>query len=130
MTGQIMGHIIGTVIGIVVILSIELIVKVIDDSYWSTRIRRDMAERDAEEQKREAERRDIPKPERPEDVTVGEVKSRLYCYDRRIIKKEGFALFCKGKIVRMYPTKTEAEAARLQFIRDYDIKDKEENYEL
>lgn len=39
MTGQIIGHIIGTVIGVVVILSIELIIKVIDDSYWSTRIR-------------------------------------------------------------------------------------------
>lgn len=39
MTSQIISHIIGTVIGVVVILSIELIIKVIDDSYWSTRIR-------------------------------------------------------------------------------------------
>lgn len=135
MTSQIISHIIGTVIGVIVVLSIELIIKVIDDSYWSTMIRervsRDMAEIDAEEREREAERRSIPEPEKPADVTVGEVKSRLYCYDNRcIIKKEGFALFCKGKIVKMYPTKTEAEAARLQFIRDYNIKDKEENYEL
>ena len=127
MTGQIMSHIIGTVIGIVVVLSIELIIKVRDDAHWSTRIRRDMAEIDDEEQKREAERRDIPKPERPEDVTVGEVKSRLYCYDNRcIIKKEGFALFCKGKIVKMYPTKTEAEAARLQYLYDNGVTDKED----
>lgn len=32
--------------------------------------------------------------------------------------------------IAFYDTTTEAEAARLQFIRDYDIKDKEENYEL
>lgn len=29
-----------------------------------------------------------------------------------------------------YDTVTEAESARLQFIRDYNIKDKEENYQL
>lgn len=32
--------------------------------------------------------------------------------------------------IAFYDTVTEAEAARLQFIRDYNIKDKEENYEL
>lgn len=32
--------------------------------------------------------------------------------------------------IAFYDTTTEAEAAMLQFIRDYDIKDKEENYEL
>lgn len=32
--------------------------------------------------------------------------------------------------IAFYDTVTEAEAARLQFIKDYDIKDKEENYEL
>ena len=90
------------------------------------RARRHMADIDAEEQKREAERRDIPKPERPEDATVGEVKSRLYCSDRCIIKKEGFALFCKGKIMKMYPTKAEAEAARLQFLYDHGVTDKED----
>ena len=127
MTSQIISYIIGTAIGIIVVLLIDIF-------WWSIRIRErahgHMAELDAEEQKREAERRDIPKPERPEDATVGEVKSRLYCSDGCIIKKEGFALFCKGKIVQIYPTRTEAEAAWLQFIRDYDIKGKEENYEL
>lgn len=87
---------------------------------------RDMAEIDAEEQKREAERRDIPKPEEPEDATVGEVKSRLYCSDGCIIKREGFALFCKGKIVKMYPTKTEAEAARLQYLYDNGVTNEED----
>lgn len=32
--------------------------------------------------------------------------------------------------IAFYDTATEAEAARLQFISDYNIKDKEENYEL
>lgn len=32
--------------------------------------------------------------------------------------------------IAFYDTTTEAEAARLQFIRDYDIKGKEEDYEL
>lgn len=130
MTGQIMSHIIGTVIGIIVVLSIELIIRVIDDSYWSTRMkeraRRDMAEIDAEERKREAEHRNIPKPERPKDVTVGEVESKLYCYDSRIIEMKGFALFCKGRTVKIYPTKTEAEAARLQFLYDNGVTDKED----
>ena len=119
-------QIIGTVIGIIVVLLIDIF-------WWSIRIRerarRHMAELDAEEQKREEERRNIPKPEKPEDATVGEVKSRLYCSDRCIIKKEGFALFCKGKIMKMYPTKAEAEAARLQFLYDNGVTDKED-YEL
>ena len=129
MTGQIMSHIIGTVIGVIVVLSIELIIKAIDDAYWSTRLeraRRDMAEIDAEEQDRELERRDIPKPEKPEDVTVGKVDSTLYCSNRCTVKKEGFALFCKGRIVKIYPTRTEAEAARLQFIKDYNIENTED----
>lgn len=32
--------------------------------------------------------------------------------------------------IAFYDTTTEAEAARLQFIKDYNIKDKEEDYEL
>ena len=109
-----------------ILIFYEILALAIAASSAEDRASRDMAEIDAEEQKREAERRDIPKPERPEDVTVGEVKSRLYCSNRCIIKKEGFALFCKGKIVRMYPTKTEAEAARLQFLYDNGVTDKED----
>lgn len=116
-------QIIGTAIGIIVVLLIDIF-------WWSIRIRerarRHMAELDAEEQKREAERSDIPKPEIPGDATVGEVKSRLYCYDGRIIKKEGFALFCKGKILQIYPTRTVAEAARLQYLYDNGVTDKED----
>ena len=134
MTGQIISHIIGTVIGVIAVLSIELIIKVIDDAYWSTRIRegvsRDMAEIDAEEQDRELERRGIPKPEKPEDVTVGKVDFSLYCSNRCTVKKEGFALFCRGKIVKIYPTRTEAEAARLQLLYECGKDNTEEDFTL
>lgn len=130
MTGQIISHIIGTVIGVVVILSIELIIKVIDDSYWSTRIRervsQDMAEIDAEEQRR----RIIPEPEKPADVVVEEHEVTFITTDNEEYHIRVIGLYCKGKLVNEYETRTEAEAARLQFIRDYNIKDKEENYEL
>lgn len=126
MTSQIISYIIGTAIGIIVVLLIDIF-------WWSIRIREmargHIAEIDAEEKKREAERRGIPKPKRPEDATVGEVKSRLYCSDGCIIKKEGFALFCKGKIMQIYPTRTEADAARLQYLYDNGVTDKED-YEI
>lgn len=93
------------------------------------RARRDMAEIDAEEKEREAERRNIPKPERPEDVTVRECSGTFYTADEEI-HIVSIGLYCKGKLVGEYPTRAEAEAARLQFIRDYNIKDKEENYQL
>ena len=131
MTSQIMSHIIGTVIGIVVVLSIELIVKVIDDSYWSTRIRervsRDMAEIDAEEREREAERRSIPEPEKPADVTVEE-REITFCTDTadEDIHIRIIGLYCKGKFVKEYPTRAEAEAARLQFLYDNGVTDKED----
>lgn len=109
-----------------ILIFYEILALAIAASSAKERASRDMAEIDAEEQKREAERRDIPKPKRPEDATVGEVKSRLYCSDGCIIKKEGFALFCKGKIMQIYPTRTEAEAARLQFLYDNGVTDKED----
>lgn len=94
------------------------------------RAHRDMAEIDAEEQKREAERRNIPKPERPEDVTVEEREGTFITMDNKEHHLRFIGLYCKGKFINEYATRTEAEAARLQFIRDYDIKGKEEDYEL
>ena len=130
MTSQIISHIIGTVIGVVVILSIELIIKVIDDSYWSTRIRekvsQDMAEIDAEEREREAERRSIPKPERPEDVAVEEREGTLITMDNKEYHIRVIGLYCKGKLVNEYETRTEAEAARLQYLYDNGVTDKED----
>lgn len=91
---------------------------------------RDMAEIDAEEQKREAERRNIPRPERPEDVTVEEREGTFITMNNKEHHLRFIGLYCKGKFINEYATRTEAEAARLQFIRDYDIKGKEEDYEL
>lgn len=126
MTSQIISHIIGTVIGVVVILSIELIIKVIDDSYWSTRIRervsQDMAEIDAEEQRR----RIIPEPEKPADVVVEEHEVTFYTMDNEEYVERFIGLYCKGEFVEAYPTRVEAEAARLQFLYDNGVTDKED----
>lgn len=130
MTSQIIGHIIGTVIGVVVILSIELIIKVIDDSYWSTRIRervsQDMAEIDAEEREREAERRNIPRPEKPEDVTVEEREATFITTDNDEHHIRVIGLYCKGKFINEYATRTEAEAARLQYLYDNGVTNEED----
>lgn len=94
------------------------------------RARRDMAEIEAEEQRREEERRNIPKPEKPEDVTVEEHEATFITTDNAEHHIRVIGLYCKGKLVNEYETRTEAEAARPRFIRDYDIKGKEEDYEL
>lgn len=90
---------------------------------------RDMAEIEAEEQRMEEERRNIPKPEKPEDVTVREWSSTLYTTEGKEIHIEGIGLYCKGKFVEDYPTMAEAEAARLQYLYDNGVTDKED-YEL
>lgn len=88
-----------------------------------------MAEIDAEEREREAERRNIPRPERPEDVTVMECSGTLYTNDGEEIHIVSIGLYCKGKFVEDYQTMAEAEAARLQFLYDNGVTDKED-YEL
>lgn len=90
------------------------------------RARRDMAEIEAEEREREAERRNIPKPERPEDVTVEEREGTFITMDNEEHNLRFIGLYCKGKFVNAYETRTEAEAARLQFIKDYNIENKED----
>ena len=90
------------------------------------RARRDMAEIDAEERKREAERRNIPRPERPEDVTVEEREGSFITDDNREHHLRFIGLYCKGKFVETYETRTEAEAARLQFLYDHGVTDKED----
>ena len=87
---------------------------------------RDMAEIDAEERKREAERRSIPKPERPEDVTVEEREGAFITMDNKEHHLRFIGLYCKGKLINEYATKTEAEAARLQFLYDNGVTDKED----
>lgn len=87
---------------------------------------RDMAEIDAEEQKREAERRNIPRPERPEDVTVEEREGTLITMDNKEHHLRFIGLYCNGKLVNEYETRTEAEAARLQYLYDNGVTDEED----
>lgn len=87
---------------------------------------RDMAEIDAEEQKREAERRNIPRPEKTEDVTVEEREGTLITMDNKEYHIRVIGLYCKGKLVNEYETRTEAEAARLQYLYDNGVADKED----
>lgn len=90
------------------------------------RARRDMAEIEAEEQRREEERRNIPKPEKPEDVTVEEREATFITTDNDEHHIRVIGLYCKGKLVNEYATRTEAEAARLQFLYDNGVTDKED----
>lgn len=90
------------------------------------RARRDMAEIDAEEREREAERRNIPRPERPEDVTVEEREATFITIDNDEYHIRVIGLYCKGKLVNEYETRTEAEAARLQFLYDHGVTDEED----
>lgn len=90
------------------------------------RARRDMAEIDAEEREREAERRNIPRPEKPEDVTVEEREGAFITMDNKEHHLRFIGLYCKGKLINEYATKTEAEAARLQFLYDNGVTDKED----
>lgn len=90
------------------------------------RARRDMAEIEAEEQKREAERRNIPRPERPEDVTVEEREGTFITMNNKEHHLRFIGLYCKGKLIDEYATRTEAEAARLQYLYDNGVTDKED----
>lgn len=90
------------------------------------RARRDMAEIEAEEQRREEERRNIPKPEKPEDVTVEEREATFITTDNDEYHIRVIGLYCKGKLVNEYETRTEAEAARLQYLYDNGVTDKED----
>lgn len=90
------------------------------------RARRDMAEIDAEEREREAERRNIPRPEKPEDVTVEEREATFITTDNEEHHIRVIGLYCKGKLVNEYETRTEAEAARLQYLYDNGVTDKED----
>lgn len=87
---------------------------------------RDMAEIDAEEREREAERRNIPRPEKPEDVTVEEREGTFITMDNKEHHLRFIGLYCKGKLVNEYETRTEAEAARLQYLYDNGVTDEED----
>lgn len=87
---------------------------------------RDMAEIDAEEREREAERRNIPRPEKPEDVTVEEREATFITTDNDEHHIRVIGLYCKGKFINEYATRTEAEAARLQYLYDNGVTNEED----
>lgn len=87
---------------------------------------RDMAEIEAEEREREAERRSIPRPEKPGDVTVEEREGTFITMDNKEHHLRFIGLYCKGKLIDEYATRTEAEAARLQYLYDNGVTDKED----
>lgn len=97
-----------------------------DTKELEERARRDMAEIEAEEQRREEERHNIPKPEKPEDVTVEEREVTFITTDNDEHHIRVIGLYCKGKLVNEYETRTEAEAARLQYLYDNGVTDKED----
>lgn len=67
----------------------------------------------------------IPKPEKHEDVTVEECHGTLYTTAGKEIHLVSIGLYCKGRLINNYATRTEAEAARLQYLYDNGITDKE-----
>lgn len=81
-----------------------------------------MAEIDAEEQRR----RIIPEPEKPADMVVEEHEVTFCTMDNKEYVERFIGLYCKGEFVEEYPTRVEAEAARLQFLYDNGVTDKED----
>lgn len=86
----------------------------------------DMAEADAEEERRLKEFQDIPKPEIPEDVTVENRETIFKTTDGNSYRHPYIGLYCKGKFVDEFETRDEAEAARLQFLHDNGVENTED----
>ncbi len=96
------------------------------DSYkLKQRVLQDMAEADAEEERRLKELQDIPKPESPEDVTI-ESREVTFTTDNESHITAYIGLYCKEKFVSKFETRGEAEAARLQFLHDNGIENTED----
>lgn len=89
------------------------------------RVLQERAKAEAEEQRWLEELQDIPKPERPEDVTVEEHEVTFDTTDGDSYSERHIGLYCKGKYVDRYETRAEAEAARLQFLHDNGVESAE-----
>ena len=97
------------------------------DSYkLKQRVLQDMAEADAEEERRLKELQDIPKPESPEDVTIENRETIFETTDNDSYTIKYIGMYCKGKFVNKFETESEAEAARLQFLHDNGIENTED----
>lgn len=101
----------------------------IDSHRLKRRVLQERAKADAEEQRWLKELQDIPKPERPEDVTVENREVIFETLDGNSHRHPYIGLYCKGKFVDKFQTKTEAEAARLQYLHDNGV-ESAENFAL
>lgn len=97
------------------------------DSYkLKQRVLQDMAEADAEEERRLKELQNIPKPETPEDVTIENRETIFETTDNDSYTIKYIGMYCKGKFVNKFETRDEAEAARLQFLHDNGVENTED----
>lgn len=101
----------------------------IDSRRLKRRVLQERAKAEAEEQRWLEELQDIPKPERPEDVTVENREVIFKTSDGNSYRHPYIGLYCKGKFVDKFQTKTEAEAARLQYLHDNGV-ESAENFAL
>lgn len=92
----------------------------------SRRLKRRVLQERAKAEAEERELRSIPKPEKPEDVTVEEREVTFYTTDGDSHTERYIGLYCKEKPVDTYETRTEAEAARLQFLHDNGVENTED----
>lgn len=59
-------------------------------------------------------------------MTVEEREGTFITMDNKEHHLRFIGLYCKGEFVEEYPTRVEAEAARLQFLYDHGVTDKED----
>lgn len=112
--------------GGILTLSAFVLKRQVDSYKLKQRAFQDMAEADAEEERRLKELQDIPKPETPEDVTIEEHEVTFDTTDGDSYSERYIGLYCKGKYVDRYETRAEAEAARLQFLHDNGVENTED----
>ena len=112
--------------GGILTLSAFVLKRQVDSYKLKQRAFQDMAEADAEEERRLKELQDIPKPESPEDVTIESREVTFETTDNESYTTAYTGLYCKGKFVDKFETKGEAEAARLQFLHDNGVENTED----
>ena len=111
--------------GGILTLSAFVLKRQVDSYKLKQRAFQEMAEADAEEKRRLKELQDIPKPETPDDVTIENREAIFETTDNDSHTIKYIGMYCKGKFVRTFETRDEAEAARLQFLHDNGVENAE-----
>lgn len=112
--------------GGILTLSAFVLKRQVDSYELKQRAFQDMAEADAEEERRLKELYDIPKPETPDDVTIENRETIFETIDGNSYRHPYVGLYCKEKFVNKFETRDEAEAARLQFLHDNGVENTED----